>query len=359
MKNSILSILAVLVVSVQAPAEQYWEADPRPPRFCLQNFNAYGPIYASNVEERSERIAGFFQASPTCEAVHLQEVWNDSQINIFEKYLQRQYNISSPNRKAKIGLMSFFMGDIKGTETHDFRVNNEGGVLDTIRTALNVKKSFHIVRTHFYGVDEDFYFVNTHLHPTSPAVRITQILDLVQWRLQRQEAKLLLSGDFNADVGSLERKLVMLSLGVRDSMEDYLGGSYHPGYCTYCTGNPLGWMLSDHTFDYIFFSNIGGADTTLQVNEGQVNMRGTPRRPWSDHFGVRVDFSVVPGKEPLRGKALEVRRGRALEVLETVRGLLKSQKRPEFKPYAELVQEMTRQLTEGSGAFNSYFESFR
>lgn len=359
MKTFVISVLGALLISIPARANQYWEADDRSPRFCVQNFNAYGPLYASAIQERSERIAGFLQALPKCEVVHLQEVWNDSQINIFESNLKRHYNISAPNRQAKIGLMSLYMGAIKGTETHDFKVNNEGGVLDAIRTALNVKKAFHVARAKFHGIDEDFYFANTHLHPTSSAVRITQILDLLRWRLKNQNAKFLLSGDFNADVGSLERQLVMLTLGVRDSMADYFGGSYPHGYCTYCAGNPLGWMLTSRTFDYVFYSNVGGPQTTLRVVAGEVNMRGTPRKPWSDHFGVRIGFSIEPGEVDMDSRAMELRRDRATQVLEKAGDLLKKQGGEEFRPYVSLLQEMMRQLTTRQGAFNAYFESYR
>lgn len=357
---TIAKILAfgALVFSVQGKAEMYWQADPRPPRFCLQNFNAYGPIYASKVEERTERMTGLLQGIPKCEVVHLQEVWNDSHIDQIEKSLSRQYSISSPNREAKIGVMSLFMGDIKGRQTVDFTINNEGGVLDTVRGAFNVKKAYHVVRAGFYEIAEDFFFMNTHLHPTSQAVRLTQILDLLQWRLKNQNEKLILSGDFNADIDSVERKFLMLALGTRDAMEESLGGGYPQGYCTYCAGNPLGWMLSNHTFDYIFFSNVGKSETSLKVLEGQVNMRGTPRKPLSDHYGVRVEFSVEPEKSILASEDLEARRLQALEVFAVAGHLLKQQKEAEFQPYLVLLQDLAQQLKKRSGTFNAYFEKF-
>nr|WP_295905974.1 endonuclease/exonuclease/phosphatase family protein [uncultured Bdellovibrio sp.] len=353
-----LLVLGTLLFSTHAKAEQYWQADPRPPRFCVQNFNAYGPIYAKNIEGRTERIAGFLQGIPKCDVVHLQEVWNDSHIVQFEKSLKHQYNISAPNKDEKIGLMSFFMGDIKGRQTVDFNVNNEGGVLDSVRSAFNVKKAYHIVRSNFFGIDEDFFFMNTHLHPTSKAVRITQILDILQWRLKHQQLKLVFSGDFNSDIDSVERKFLMKTLGAHDSMEEYLG-QYPKGYCTYCFGNPLGWMLSDHTFDYIFFSNVGESGTTLKATEGQVNMRGSPREPWSDHYGVRVELSVEPETSQITEKALEVRRTDTIEMLAVAEYILKEERGDEFKPYITLVQQLSGQLKNRTGDFNSYFEKFR
>lgn len=358
MNISKLLVLGTLLFSIQVKAEQYWQADPRPPRFCLQNFNAYGPAYASNIEERTERITGFLQGIPKCDVVHLQEVWSEDHIAQVEKNLKHQYSISSPNKDARIGVMSLFMGEIKGRQTVDFTINNEGGVLDTVRSALNVKKAYHIVRSNFYGIDEDFFFMNTHLHPTSQAVRITQVLDILQWRLKHQQLKLLLSGDFNADIDSVERKFLMMTMGAHDSMDEFLGG-YPASYCTYCAKNPLGWMLTDHTFDYIFFSNVGESNTSLKAVEGEVNMRGSPRKPWSDHFGVRVQFSVEPEKTSLTSEVLESRRTQAIEVLAVADYILKQESGPEFKPYVTLIQQLSNQLKNRKGDFNSYFESYR
>ncbi len=354
-----LLILLCFALPQVADAEQYWVPDTRPPQFCLQNFNAYGPIYASKVEERSEMISSFLQWIPKCEVVHLQEVWNDSQIDIFERNLSRQYNISSPNRQAKIGLMSMFMADVKSEKTLDFSINHEGGVLDTVRSTFNVKKAFHAVRSQFFGIEEDFYFVNTHLHPSSPAVRMTQILDILRWRLANQDAKLILSGDFNADIGSIERQMVMLALGVQDAMAEFFGGTYPAGYCTYCTGNPLGWTLTSYTFDYVFFSNIGQASTTLKVENGQVNMRGTPRKPWSDHFGVRVHFSVLPETRTVQEYILNQRRDQTIRMLTDIQVYLKKQEPLEFIPYVVTVEDMIKQLKTRRGVFNQYFEKYR
>jgi|GEM_PF-1631217 len=353
-----LLIAGTLLLGLHAQAEQYWQADPRPPRFCLQNFNAYGPLYASSIVERTQRFTGYLQGIPKCDVVHLQEVWNDSHIDQVERNLKHQYNISAPNRDARIGVMSLFMGDIRGRQTVNFNVNNEGGVLDTVRKALDVKKAYHIVRANFFGIDEDFFFMNTHLHPSSAAVRITQILDILQWRMKHQQLKLLLSGDFNADIDSAERRLLMLTLGTHDAMEEYLG-SYPQGYCTYCSGNPLGWMLTDHTFDYIFFSNVGESGTTLKAVEGEVNMRGSPRKPWSDHFGVRVQFSVEPETSAINADALEKRRTQAIEALAVADYILKQETGPEFGPYQTLVNNLAQQLKNRQGDFNTYFEKFR
>lgn len=359
MKISKWLLASAMVLSVPAFAESFVIADSLPPRFCLQNFNAYGPIYAKGVEERTERMSSALQAFPKCEVVHLQEVWNEPQINQIEGSLKHQYSITTPNREARIGVMSLFMGDIKETATHSFVVNNEGGILDSVREVLDVKKAFHVVRTAFFGVPEEFYFINTHLHPTSQAVRLTQILDLLQWRLQHQDLKLLLSGDFNADDGSLERAMVLTVLGSRDAMEDHLGGYPEQGFCTYCDENPLGWLRSDRVFDYVFYSNIGTANSSLNVLSGEVNMRGTPRRPLSDHYGVRIDFSVNPKTLTTDAQVMELRRQQALRLLFRAEEIFFQQKAPEFLPYQERARALREQLQSRRGDFHSYFTRFR
>lgn len=341
-----------------ARAERFWIADPQPPHFCMQNFNAYGPVYARNTAERTQWIVAELYDKPVCEIVHLQEVWNTPQIDLVENILKTHYNISSPNRQEKIGVMSLLMAEIKSTETHDFKVNSNGNVLDLAREAFRVKKAYHIVKASVLGIDEDFYFVNTHLHPTSSAVRLTQILDLLEWRLAHTDLKMLLSGDFNGDEDSLERAVIMSLLGVHDSLAETLGGTYPPDVCTYCAANPLGWLPGDHVLDYIFFSNIGGAATNLKVIDGNINLTGTPRNPLSDHYGLRVHFTLQPKEAQLDPRTVEQRRILVLRMLEQMETILKVESKREFTAYLQRVRDLRTQLALRQGAFFKYFESF-
>lgn len=342
-----------------ATAQTYWEPDSRPASFCVQNFNTYGPIYASGVRERTERMAILFRTSPHCDIVHLQEVWNEPQIQILEENLKEVYAISTPNRQARIGLMSLVSGQIQEALTWTFRLNEVGGFLDSVRTALNVKKAFHVLRAKIDRSDEDLYLVNTHLHPSSREVRLTQILDLLNWRLQNQDAKFILSGDLNADVTSLERQFLLLSLGARDSMAEFLGGHYPDYFCTYCAGNPLGWLSTSQTFDYIFYSNQGRAATRLKVQNGDVNMRGSSRSPLSDHFGLRVEFVFGVEDGVLSSSLLEARRQNALRIFTQARDVLALKNQPAFLPYLTQLQGMIEQLHSRSGSYYLFFESFR
>lgn len=351
-------LFAFLCANVAA-AESFISAPSTAPDFCVQNFNAYGPAYASGVRDRTERFTGFLTAMPKCDVVQFQEAWNGSQIDIIENNLSPQYAISSPNRDARIGLMSLIMGDILGRQTVNFQVNNDGGFMDSIRDTFDVKKAFHVLQARPALIEEDFYFLNTHLHPSSVTVRLTQILELLQWRLANQQHKLIFTGDINADIGTLERRFLMRLLGLHDAMEEYLGGSYPAGYCTYCAGNPLGWMTEDHTFDYVFFSNVSGKQTTLQATFGEVNMRGTPRQPWSDHFGVRVRLAVHDtALLPLRSEQ-EARLQQTLQVLQEAQNLLMQERSAELRSFVTLTKDLANQLQRQQGPFFDYVMSYR
>lgn len=349
----ILSLGLISLCGV-ARAEAVWRADTSAPQFCLQNFNAYGPIYASNVQERTERWTAELQIKPACEVVQLQEVWNEGHINQVDAALRSRYTMSSPNRKARIGLMSLFKGHIRSEETYSFKVNNEGGLLDGVRKMFNVKKAFHIVTADIPGAGEDFYFLNTHLHPSSQAVRLTQVLDLLNWRLKNQNRKLIVSGDFNASFDKLEHEFVLSTLMVKDSLQQVLG-SYPADMCTYCHRNPLSWMNDDHVFDYVFYSNVGESATVLNPIDGRINMKGTERRPLSDHFGVRIQFSLVQPQTAMDFLTLELQKKKTVQVLLQASEVLKREKGNEFAPYKKQIKNLVTQLNENQGPFAEYF----
>jgi endonuclease/exonuclease/phosphatase family metal-dependent hydrolase len=335
-------------------AEPAWQADHSAPQFCLQNFNAYGPMYALNVFSRTEKWTAELQAKPACEVVHLQEVWRPNHINRVEHALSDRYRISSPNREARIGIMSLFKGEVRQTQTFSFNVNNEGGLLDGIREVFNVKKAFHVVTARVESLDEDMYFINTHLHPTSSSVRITQLIDLLNWRLQNQSHKMILSGDFNANFDTLEHTFVTSLLQVGDSLDLALGG-YTSGTCTYCKENRLGWLSDDRVFDYVFFSNVGSATSELKVVDGKVNLRGTTKNPLSDHYGLRIQFALEPKPASIDFLTQELRRQKAINVLANAAKILREEKGAEFAPYKKELLFLVSQLQNHQGIFADYF----
>ncbi|MFM6927515.1 MAG: endonuclease/exonuclease/phosphatase family protein [Bdellovibrio sp.] len=354
----LLTVLGFSWMSFSARAEGGAVIIPEPAQFCMQTYNAYGPLYAPATRERMSWIGALLIGMPRCSVIQLQEVWNNSNIDQIENSFKHQYSVSSPNRGQRIGVMSIFDSDIKSTETVTFKVNSEGGLLDKIRKALDVKKAFHVVRTELFAMNEEFYFINVHLHPNSQAVRLTQILDMLNWRLQHQDLKVLMSGDFNADESSFDREFMMATMGLHDTFQESLGGRYPDSLCTYCANNPHSWRLDNHVLDYIFVSNIGGADTHLKVQRGEINMRGPLREPLSDHYGVRVYFTLESGQKLLLQDQQGAQRNAMMAMLDHAVSVFSAQKAPEFAPYGQKAKALKQQLLDKQGDFNAYLEKF-
>ncbi|QDK46000.1 hypothetical protein DOM22_12975 [Bdellovibrio sp. ZAP7] len=356
--RTVLGLILVLAGLSVARAEMAMSATA--PHFCMQNFNAYGPLYAPNTTERMDWIGSLLQAAPRCGVIQLQEVWNDSNIDQIENALKYNYAISSPNRDNKIGVMSMFDGEIKGTWTYQFNINNLGGLLDEVRETFGVKKAFHVVQARLPEMGEDFYFVNAHLHPTSSAIRITQILDILNWRLQNPNLKMLMSGDFNADENSFERQLMMAVMGLHDSYQETLGGAYPKGYCTYCANNPYSWLPGDHILDYIFVSNTGGADTRIKATAGEINMRGPLRDPLSDHYGLRVQFNLEQGGSTLTAEQMYQRRESVMMLLtQATQILVDENDERDLKDYIAALKTLKNQMATQQGVFFKYFSLYR
>lgn len=77
--------------------------------FCVQNFNAYGPAYASSILSRTQVFSQQLK-DEQCDLIHLQEAWMGLQINRITSVLEPDYHISAPNRSERVGLMSLFKG---------------------------------------------------------------------------------------------------------------------------------------------------------------------------------------------------------------------------------------------------------
>lgn len=352
--NTLMLFLNILASSTLASATSYWEKSHQPPQFCFQNFNAYGPLYASDRMARTQGMLGHLKGIPKCEIVQLQEVWMESHIGHIETSLQDHYNFSSPNRDSRIGIMDLVMGDILSRQTFTYVVNSSGSVLDRARGVASVDKAFHVLRVKLPAMDEELYVVNTHLHPTSQAVRLTQVLDLLRWRLQNQNLKLLLSGDFNSDPQDLERKLLMSVVGLKDAMADSFPDSQYPsGFCTYCKSNPLSWLPSDHVFDYIFYSNAGGGETSLKVSAAEVNMKGALKKPLSDHYGIRAYFAVENGRASVDDLG-HGQRALALESLKQTIKLLDQESGKQWRPYVQLARDLYADLQRPQSDYGLY-----
>ncbi len=333
------------------------------PAFCVQHFNMYGPLYAADVYGRTQRATReLHDETPLCDVLQLIEVWNAPQIAQVEQALGDEYQISAPNEDSRIGLMSLVRGQIEATETHDYLVNNEDGILDGIRSVSGVKKAFHVAQIKLPAVDEELTFISTHLHPTSQVVRIAQIFELYQWRLQHPDRKIVLSGDFNAEKDSLERELILDLVASHDSFEELLGG-YPPDICSYCEENPRSWLWGHHLFDYIFYSNRSQTATSLQPAGGFINLKGENGNTLSDHYGLRMYLSVEPGvREDLPGQKdahLEARRVAALAHVQASIDLLIQSGMKIVQPTVQALQRLSAELAAQQGPQWNFFTQER
>lgn len=327
------------------------------PSFCLQHFNLYGPLYATQIADRTARVTQELTSeNPECDVVQLIEVWSAAQAHQVMDGMSRDYVISAPNLQSRIGIMSLLRGEIKTTETHDFVINNEDGILDDIRNMAGVKKAFHVVTAKLPQLDEEIYLIETHLHPSSPAVRIAQILDIYNWRLRHQDKKMVLSGDFNAEKNSLERDLLMGLLAAHDSMQEVLGGTYPDQFCSYCEDNPRSWLRGNHLFDYVFFSNVSATPSVLKPVSGMINLKGTPGNTLSDHYGLRVYFELDSSLAPLAD--LNLREQNLQTSLQKAQGLLMSTG-AYLESYVVELNNISFSLQQKRGLAWEYFSQYR
>lgn len=268
-------------------------------RFCLQTFNAYGPAYASNLEQRTTALARELELSP-CEIVQLQEVWNESHHERLLSALTTSLPFLSAVRfdhfqnpvAGNSGLSVFTSEILTDQKFEAFSVNTDG-LMDNIRSLFGVIKgigsSWITLRS-----DEQFriHMINVHLHPSSQAVRITQIAQLIE-HLENPTLTgqpVIVSGDFNFKPNSLEYRLMRGLPSMRDSFRE-VHGPYHAGECTYCENNPHHWAGVSGVIDYIWLKN----GTTIQLNPltSQINLRGINGVVPSDHYGLRVQIEAA------------------------------------------------------------------
>ena len=151
---------------------------------------------------------------------------------------------------------------------------------------------------------------------------------------------------------------MMLALGLHDSFYEQLGGQYPKGLCTYCAINPLSWLRTDQVFDYVFFSNVSQHDTFIVPSAGEINLKGTPSSPLSDHYGLRMQFVLQEHSEEQAPRLIDDRKDSAVVIFSLVEKILLAERKKEFKPYLEKVQAMQRELQTSQGPFFDYYSRF-
>lgn len=256
---------------------------------CVQTFNAYGAFYASATAARTDAIARELRKT-NCDVIQLQETFNASAADmptVFEKALASTHALYAATREVYNGLVTFARGELVEKKFHQFYD----------QTLMGIRKGFTVTRARFAGVAEDVALVNVHLHHSSQPSRMAQMTELIAWRLEHPELTMILTGDFNSDPGSAERRLVTALLRLRDPVEEARGG-YTSAWCTYCKENPRSWdgfpfgSGADHVYDYIYVSAGTSATLDFAFKSVDVNLKGVTGFTLSDHYGVTAELEA-------------------------------------------------------------------
>jgi hypothetical protein len=90
------------------------------------------------------------------------------------------------------------------------------------------------------------------------------------------------------------------------------------------------------------------------VTSTEVNLKGSARKPLSDHFGIRAYFSLQETNDR-DGELSPKDRLRAIEALQESILILKKQTGPSWKVYQNLAEDLVEELRNSS---HSDLESF-
>jgi endonuclease/exonuclease/phosphatase family metal-dependent hydrolase len=321
--------------------------------FCVQTFNVYGPAYASSVDWRISRLADELLRDP-CDSIQLQELWRQTHYDSLQRQLYparlamlRADEVRSD--RAITGLASAFSGQVLAARSELFQVNNKSGPLDWIRDLTGVQKGFTLLHVKLDRGPQAVY-INLHTHPTDQTIRVAQMIQLIKAAVDfpgASELPLLLAGDLNATPNSLELALLQNVLLLRDSFPE-ANGSYG-ATCTYCGSNPLSWSRKNRVIDFILARNA--PTLSLETQSSEINLRGSPREPLSDHFGVRTLFGwaereerQLDPREPLAQERVE----RAIASLSQAADLLNRRRGSGFREAARQAKELRAGLQSGS-----------
>lgn len=316
---------------------------------CLQNFNVYGTAYAPRVSQRAHEVGQKLKKNP-CDILFFQEAWTERSYAPLINSLKHQYPfVSQQHERYRVGLLQLSQKPILQESIFRFRINNEKTLLEQIRKLTNVHKAFLVQQV---KIDDDLLMIlNVHLHHGSPAIRLTQILDLLSWRLKHPEQDWVLAGDFNAHPDSLEIEFLKQVLKVRDMGSEFFLGKYPDDFCTYCADNPIGWLGQDRIFDYFFVGESHRKSYQWIPLHFEKNLDVLGRRVLSDHAGIRTHLQ----KEFTQG-AYQSNRQKIIQVLERAERLLGEERSRDFREYHEFVRRLKGQVLSGSGPFFDYFD---
>lgn len=284
----------------------------------------------------------------------MQEVWRAGHQSNLMSSFQRMYpNASSISadsfrRDEKMtGLLGLFQGQIKSYVSKTYTLNRDG-LLDGIRTVAGVEKGFGFAQVEFFRNSEfdSVLWGNTHLHPTSEWVQLSQLVELGVF-LQMPEsfdAPLVLAGDFNFPPQSLGWNFLVHVLGFQDA---YLLGSqeFQRESCSYCEENSLSWGGGSRRIDHIFFRP--SKTQVIEVEFADITLTGTPQSPLSDHYGVRSwlrmgERQSAPSPWPSRQQQLLKQK----KILASMIQILKKES-TKTRPFYRSLEQLSNTLTQG------------
>lgn len=319
---------------------------------CAQSFNVYGPAYASSVESRVVRTAKTFLQQP-CEVIQLQELWREQTYRTFRDTMgparMKIYHADElRSDDKKIGLASAIAGDVKAATSRLFRVNNEDGVLDSIRDLTGVEKGYTVMLAQVKNAPP-VYYVNLHTHPKNPAIRLAQMTQLLQDIFKNPKMAdhpIVLTGDVNAKPDSAELGLLRDVLVLRDSYIE--ANKSYGSICTYCADNPLSWDNDSRVIDFVLLGN--SSQYVLSTASSEINLKGDRNAPLSDHYGVKSMINITRAQDQVlddQDPVVLSRVAKARAALQAAsRGVLQERAQA-FKDAAKYLGELDTALKNG------------
>ena len=246
---------------------------------CIQTFNAYGPWYAPNLNERTKKLGEYLDDNP-CDILLLQEVWLSAHKEQLKEILIDQgfnvFHFDNIGLSGRIfGLMTAVKGSIEGQGFFEFDENYKG-FMDYIRKSFYVAKGVGLLKVKLPQLDKSLFIVNTHLHHSDINIRASQVAQLLLnvEELNQEGLSVIMGGDFNLEPFSESYKTIATRF-VSQSPKTM---------CTYCEKNPLAWGFDDKDIDHIFVSS----DLIPSVLSEEIGPKKWQGSYLSDHYGVRL-----------------------------------------------------------------------
>ncbi len=277
----------------------------------IQTFNCFGPAYAPRLVFRTKLLCDYLKESDPLDIYLFQEVWKDAHYKIIHRlFYQGQDNLeefyfdSLTTKNKKTGMLVYFRGELHTAEYRPFSIN-EANILDRFRSKIGIIKGIGYLKVYREDVG-DIHILNIHTHPTSSAIRISQIVEIIDFVKSLASGHILIGGDFNMEPSSIEYKLLLASI----SCEVVPAKNLVKGDLTsYSRKNPYAIPGLHKLVDYIFLKS-----DTLSFSKAFINMKKYQGYHLSDHYGVFAEVSKREKEAKIEHK-LEAVRIEAIEFL--------------------------------------------